>query len=122
MYAWLGGILILELARESARDDRQSLRAKILAELEELEETKSVALEIIREVAVGECIVPAVLVERTVLYWANSVLPLVASLKIGTLYNTSARETEHTWMHIEKSLCQVFAHAVLAALPSIGRE
>jgi hypothetical protein len=77
MHAWLGGIRVLELARESARDNRQSLRAEVLAELEELEESKSVALEIVGEVTVGECVVPTVLVEWTVLYRTHCVLPLI---------------------------------------------
>ena len=67
MNAGLGGILILELTRESAGDNGQSLGSEVFTKLEELEEAKSVALEIVGEITIGECIVPAVFVKWTVL-------------------------------------------------------
>ena len=65
---------------------------------------------------------PAVLIKRTVFYWANSVLPLIACGQVCSLYDTSAGETEYTWTHIVKSLRKILTHTVLTTLPSVDRE
>ena len=113
--AGLRRVGVLELAAETARDDGQGLAAEVLAELEELEEAETVRLVVVGEVAAGEGVVPAVLVQRTVLDGTDTVLPVVTGLKVGALDNATAGEAEHTGMHIVQSLCQVLAHAVLAA-------
>ena len=69
-----------------------------------------------------EGIVPAVLVQRTVLYRAYRVFPLVTVGKLGALNDAAAREAEYARMHVEQGLCQILAHAVLAPFPSIGGE
>ena len=122
MYARLGGVGVLELATQSARDDGQRLAAKVLAQLEELKEAQSVALVIVGEIALGKGVVPAVFVQGTVLNGAHRVLPLIACLEVGTLNNTAAREAEHARMHVVQCLCQVLTHAVLATLPCLDRE
>ena len=65
---------------------------------------------------------PAVLVEGTVLDWSYGVLPVIAVGEGGSLYDTTAREAEHTRMHVVECLCQVLAHAVLTTLPRVGGE
>ena len=122
MYTGLRGIGVLELTAQSAADDRQGLTTEILAELEELEETKTVALEIVRIETMTEGIVPTVLIQRTVLYRSYAVLPLIACFQVCSLYDTAAGEAEYTGMHIKQSLCQVFAHTVLTTFPRVGGE
>ena len=122
MYAGLRGVGVLELTRESAADDGQGLRAEILAELEELEETEAVALEIVGIEAIVESIVPAVLVEFTVLDGTYTVLPLVAGSEVNPLDDTAARETEYAGMHVIEGLCQILAHAVLTTFPGVRGE
>ena len=65
---------------------------------------------------------PAVLVQRTVFYWANAVLPLVARLQVSTLDDAAARETEYAWVHVVQSLCQILAHTILTSLPCVDGE
>ena len=116
------GIWVLELTTQSAADHRQGLAAEILTELEELEKTKAIALVIIGEETMAEGVVPAVLVERTVLYGAYAVLPLIAALEVGTLNDTAAGEAEYARVHVEECLSKILTHAVLAAFPRVGGE
>ena len=122
VHTGLRGIWVLELTGQSARDHRQSLAAKVLAQLEELKETETIALEVVWIETMAEGVVPAVLVQWAVLYRTHAVLPLIARLKVGTLDDTTTGETEHTGMHVVKGLCQVAAHAVLTPLPGVGGE
>ena len=122
MYAGLGGVGVLELTAQSARDDGQRFGTDILSQLEELEEAQSVRLVVIGEVAVVESVLPAVMVQRTILYGTYAVLPLVALVKCATLHDASARESEHTRVHVFQCLCQVASHTVLAILVGIDGE
>ena len=122
VYTGLRWIRVLELTAQSAADDGQRLTAEVLAELEKLEETQSVALVIVGEETVAEGVVPAVLVQRTVLDRSHAVLPLVAGLQLGTFHDTTARETEYTGVHVKERLGEVLAHTVLTAFPCVGRE
>ena len=122
VYAGLRGVWVLELAGQSATDDGQGLTAEVLAELEELEEAETIRLEIVGIETVAEGVVPAVLVQRTVLYGTHGVLPLVAGLEVGALYDTTAGETEYARVHVEECLRQILAHAVLTTFPRVGGE
>ena len=101
MYTGFRGIGVLELTAQSTADHGQCLTAEILTQLEELEETESVALIVVGEETVSEGIVPAVLVQRTVLHGSHAVLPLIAGIQICSLYDTAAGEAEHTGVHIK---------------------
>ena len=69
-----------------------------------------------------EGLLPSVFIERTVLYRANAVLPVVTGRKVCTLYDTAARETEEAGMKVIQSLCKIFAETVSVAVPCIHRE
>ena len=118
----LRGVRILELAAEAARDDRQWLASEVLAEQEELEESEAVGLVVIGEVTAGEGVVPAVLIQGSVLHGANAILPVVARLKVSAFDDAAAGEAEYAGMHVVECLCQVLAHAVFTALPRLDRE
>lgn len=77
---------------------------------------------VLRVETVREGVLPAVLVEWTVLDRTYRVLPLIAGLEVGTLDNAATRETEDAWVQVIESLSEVLAHTVLAALPGVGRE
>ena len=116
------GVRVLELTRKTARDNGQRLAAEVLAELEELKESQSIALVVVGEVTARKRVVPAVLVQRTVLHGPHTVLPVIARLQVSTLYDTSAGETEHAGLHVEERLCQVLAHTVLTTFPRVSGE
>ena len=122
VYARLGGVGVLELAAQSARDDGQRFGTDVLGQLEELEESQSVRLVVVGEVAVVEGVLPAVMVQRTVLNGADTVLPLVALVQRATLYDATAGEAEHARVQVFQGLCQVASHAVLAVLVGIDGE
>jgi hypothetical protein len=105
---------VLELAGKTYANDGQRLGTDILRELEELKETQSVRLIVVGEIAVVEGVLPAVLVQRTVLHGPYRILPLIARREVGTLNDASAREAEDARMQVFQGLCQVAAHAVLA--------
>ena len=100
----------------------QRLCTYILRELEELEESQSVALIVVGIVAIVKRVLPAVLVERTVLHRTDGVLPLVAGLKVSTLHDTSSGEAEQTGLHVGKSLGHIAAQSVLAVLECVHGE
>ena len=54
-----------------------------------------------------EGISPAVLVQRTVLWSTHRILPLIAGIEVGSLYDTSARETEDAWLQVGQILYEV---------------
>ena len=118
----LRGVRILELAGQSAGDHRQGLTTEVLAQLEELEEAETITLVVVGIETMTEGVVPAVLVQRTVLYWSYAVLPLIARLEVSTLDDTATGETEHTGMHVVECLSQIAAHAILTTLPGVGGE
>ena len=70
----------------------------------------------------AEGVVPAVLIERTVLHRAECVLPVVTSIEVGTLNDTSTGEAEATGFHISQCLHEVLTQATLAAFPGVDRE
>ena len=67
-------------------------------------------------------IVPAVLVELSVLNRTYAVLPLVTAGEVDTLHNTTAWEAEHARVQVVKCLCQILAHTILTTFPCVGRE
>jgi hypothetical protein len=90
--------------------------------LEELEESETIRLEIVRIETVREGILPAILVERTVLYRTDGILPLITGLKVYTLNDTSSRESKQSGILISKSLSKVATHTVLAIFEGVNRE
>ena len=54
-----------------------------------------------------EGISPAVLVQRTVLRSTHGVLPLITGIEVGSLNDTSARETEDAWLQVGKILYKI---------------
>ncbi len=114
--------IILELTTHTTVKNRKWFCTNLFWKLEELKEAKSVTLEIIWIITTCECIVPTVFVERTILNWTYSILPLVTSLKVCTFYDTTTRETEDTWVQLLESFCKVLTHTVLMSLVSINRE
>jgi len=70
----------------------------------------------------GECIVPAVFVQRAVFNGSYGFLPIVTGFQIGSFDNATTGKAEHAWIQIGQRLCQVFTHAVLAFLPGIDGE
>ena len=72
------GLPVLELAGHTDVEHWQGFCTDILGELEELEETEAIALEVVGIETVWEGVFPAVLIQRTVLYRADGVLPLIA--------------------------------------------
>lgn len=54
-----------------------------------------------------EGISPAVLVQRTVLRSTHRVLPLITGIEVGSLNDTSARETEDAWLQVGKILYKI---------------
>ena len=65
-----------------------------------------------------ERVVPAVLVEWTVLYLSYRVLPLITGADIRTFHDTSARESEDTRMKI----LQVVYEVTTQSVPVVFRE
>lgn len=65
-----------------------------------------------------EGISPAVLVQRTVLRSTHGVLPLITGIEVGSLYDTSTRETEDAWLQVGKILYEVGTETI----PVIFRE
>ena len=113
---------VLELACHTHVEHWQRLGTDVLRELEELKESQSVALIVVGIIAIVECVLPSVLVERTVLHRTNGVLPLVAGLKVGSLHDTSTGETQQSRLHVGKSLCHIAAQSVLAVLECVDGE
>ena len=114
--------LILELASQTAADDRKRLATEVLAKLEELEEAKAIALVIIGIKAMGEGVLPTVLVDGAIFNGTYRVLPLVALLKVGALDDAAAGETEYAGLQVAKCLSKILTHTILAALPGILGE
>ena len=113
---------VLELASETYVENWERFCADFLRKEEVLVESESVALEVVWEETVVECVVPTVFVERTVFNRTYSVLPLVASLEVCTFNDTSAWEAEHAWLQVVKSLSEVLTHTVLVAFPCVNWE
>ena len=66
----------------------------------------------------SEGVVPTILVERTVFRCANRVFPLITSLEVGTLDDTTAREAEYTRVKV----FEIFYQVGTQAIPVVGRE
>ena len=114
--------LILELASQTAADDRKRLATEVLAKLEELEEAKAIGLVVVGIKTIGEGVLPTVLVDGAILDGTYRVLPLVALLKVGALDDTATWETEYAGLEVAKCLSKILAHAILAPLPGILGE
>jgi len=71
---------------------------------------------------VGERIVPAVHVDRTVLHRTYGILPLVAVVESRSFHDTSARETEYARIKGFESLCDILAETVLMSVECLDRE
>ena len=67
-----------------------------------------------------ECVVPAVLVQRTVLYGAYRILPLVTAIKVGSFNDTAAREAEYAGLQILQVLHEISTKQTLPSV--IGEE
>ena len=65
---------------------------------------------------------PSVLIERTVLYRADTVLPAVSRRKIGSFHDAASRETEKSWPEVIKSLGKILSETVFVSHPCIHRE
>ena len=63
-----------------------------------------------------EGISPAVLVQRTVLRSTHRVLPLVTGIEVGSLYDTSARETEDAWLQVSQILYEIGTETIPVVL------
>ena len=63
-----------------------------------------------------EGISPAVLVQRTVLRSTHRVLPLITGIEVGSLYDTSARETEDAWLQVSQILYEVGTETIPVVL------
>ncbi len=130
IYIWLKavdrdmgtGIIVLILTGQTYAQHGKRLGPNLLAQYEILIEAETVALVIVRIETVGEGIVPAVLVNRSVLHRADSVFPLVTSLQVSTLHDTASGETEHSGMDVGEFLRKVFSKPVLMAVVGIGGE
>ena len=118
----MGIVAVLVLAGHAHVEYGQGLGTYLLRELEILEEAESVALEVVGEVAVREGVVPAVLVERTVLHGAYGVLPLVAGRQVCTLHDTAAGEAEHAGVEVLQRLCHIHAEPVLVSFVGLDGE
>ena len=113
---------ILELAGHAAVEHGERFGSKIFAELEILEEAKTIGLIVVGVEAVVEFILPAVEVQGAVLDGTNCVFPLITIGEVGTFDDAATRETEDAGMQIIKSLSQVLTHATGAVLPRLGGE
>ena len=65
---------------------------------------------------------PTVLVQWTIFHWSDSVFPLVASLEVASLHDTSAGEAQQSWVNVSQSLCDVATHAILTVFECVNRE
>ena len=122
MHSRLCGVGVLELTAQTAGDDGESFTTEILAQLEELEEAKAVRLIVVGKIALGECVMPTVLVQRTILYGTHRVLPLVAAFQVSAFDNASTGKAEDARVHVIQGLSQVLTHTVLTTLPCLNRE
>ena len=62
------------------------------------------------------------MVQRTVFYRTDAILPLVALVERAALHDASAREAENARVQVFQCLSQVTAHAVLAILVGVHGE
>ena len=113
---------IFELAGHAAVEHGERFGSKIFAELEILEEAKTIGLIVVGVEAVVELLLPAVEVQGAVLDGTNCVFPLITIGEVGTFDDAATRETEDAGMQIIKSLSQVLTHATGAVLPRLGGE
>ena len=88
------GTGVLELTGKTDTENGQRLRSYLFRKKEILVETKTIALVIVGEETMRECIVPAIFIYRTVLDRTNRIFPLVAGGQVGTLHDTSSGETK----------------------------
>ena len=112
-------VVVLELTSQSATQHRKCLSSDLLREQEELIEAQSVALVVVREQTVRESVVPAVLVQRSVLCWSHGVLPLVTTVQVGSFHDTSTREAEHARVQVLEILDKI---STKQSFPCISRE
>ena len=87
---------ILILTGQSAIQNRKRCRPHFLGQQEVFIKSQSVALVIIREETVGKRILPAILIQRTILYRTYRLLPVITGCQIRPFHNTTLRETGQT--------------------------
>ena len=102
-------IVILELAGQTATQDRERLRTNYFTQEEEFVEAQAIALEVVREEAVRECVLPSVFIYGAVLYGTNTVLPVITGFQVCSFHYTSAGEAENAGMEVCEGLCKVLA-------------
>ena len=110
------------LAGQPAAQYRQRLCTEVFTQQEIFVKAKSVTLEIIRESFMLECIVPAIFVQRTVLYRTHGILPLITGGKAVAFDDTTAGKTEYSGIEVIEGLYQVGTQSILTLLPSVHRE
>ena len=109
-------IIVLILASQTYRENWQWLSTNLLRKEEVLVEAQAQRLIVVREKAMWEGISPAVLVQRTVLRSTHRVLPLITGIEVGSLYDTSARETEDAWLQVSQILYEVGTETIPVVL------
>ena len=109
-------IIVLILASQTYRENWQWLSTNLLRKEEVLVEAQAQRLIVVREKAMWEGISPAVLVQRTVLWSTHRILPLIAGIEVGSLYDTSARETEDAWLQVSQILYEVGTETIPVVL------
>ena len=112
------GILVLILADQADVENRKRFGTDIFRQEEQFVESESVSLIVVGEHTVGEGVVPAVLVQRSVLSRSHRVFPLIARRQLRSLHNATAGKTEHARMQFFEQLHQVGAQP----MPVVGRK
>ena len=115
-------VTILILTGQSAIQNRKRCRPHFLGQQEVFIKSQSVALVIIREETVGKRILPAILIQRTILYRTYRLLPVITGCQIRPFHNTTAGETEDSRMNICQRLGQIFTKSVFMPFPGIYRK
>jgi len=113
-------VVVFELARHAAVENRQRLSTDLFAEEKIFVKAQSQRLVIVGEAAVGKGVIPAVDVQGAVLDRADRVFPLVAGVDGGALHNASSRKSEKPRLDVGKGLHQIFPQSARAVLPCFG--
>ena len=112
----------LVLAGEAATENGKRFGSEILTQQEVFVVAQTQTLEIVGESLVLEGVVPAVLIQRTVLHRAHGVLPLVAGGKGVALDDAAAGEAEDAGVEVIERLGEVGTQTVLSVLPGLDGE
>ena len=112
----------VELAGHAAIQNRQRLRADVLAQLEELEKAQAKRLEIIRRRPVQKFIVPAVDEQLAIFDRTDGILPLVTPVQHAAFDDAAAGEPQEAGLQVREHLHHVRAQAAGAVLPRFFGE